>query len=79
MEAAARQLDNIKCSDKTAEIEAMAAVQTGIGGNGNGSGSGIRRKLGMTIAAKRQRRDDSNGGINGLEASLVLLGSSGWE
>ena len=48
---AARQLDGNKISNETAEIAAIEAMQTRIGGYGNISSSGRRREIGVTIAA----------------------------
>ena len=79
LEAEARRPESRKRINRTAEISATAAVQTGLNGNGSGSSSGRRRKLGMTIAANRRQRDDSNDGSNGVGASSVLFVGSGWE
>ena len=61
MAEAARRLDGRKSSDKTAAIAATAAVKNGIRGNGNDRVSSRRRKLGVTIAVKRRRRDEGVG------------------
>ena len=78
MEEAARWLDGNKNSNKTAAIAATSPVQTGIDGNGNGRGSDRQHKLDVNIAMNWKRRDDINGGSDGVGASLAWFGGSGW-
>ena len=77
--AVARRIDGSKISDKTSAIASTVVVQTRIVGYGNDRDSGKRRELGVTIAAKRQQRDNSNFESDGVSTSLAWIGSSVWE